>query len=106
MVAMNDIVDFAGEIAQRFHPERIVLYGSYAYGQPTPDSDVDLLVVMPYQGKSWRAATEIRTRTRPTFPVDLMVRSPEELGERIRLGDFFLKEIAERGKVLYEADHG
>jgi len=103
MILMSDIRSFARRVAEVFRPERIILFGSYAYGNPLPDSDVDLLVVIPYQGKPWRKASEIRGSVRPTFPLDLLVRAPSELDARIAMGDCFLREITERGMVLYEA---
>ena len=102
MVAVEDIRAFARRIAGEFHPEKIILFGSYAWGNPTPDSDVDLLVVLPFQGKSWRMASEIRKRIRPPFPLDLMVRSTEQLQQRLMIGDAFFQEITRQGKVLYE----
>jgi predicted nucleotidyltransferase len=93
----------AGRIAEAFRPERIILFGSYAYGRPTLDSDVDLLVVMPHEGKSWDAAARIRGTVRPRFPVDLVVRTPQKLRERLAMGDVLLREIVTRGTVLYEA---
>jgi len=62
-----------------------------------------MLVVMPYEGKSWRIATKIRTRIRPSFPLDLIVRTPEEVEKRLLLGDCFFKEITQSGEVLYES---
>lgn len=106
MVALTYILDFASRIAQEFRPQRIILFGSHAYGTPTEDSDADLLVVMPHAGRTWEMAAEIRGRVRPGFPLDLIVRSPEELRERLAMGDPFLEEIVSRGKVLYEADNG
>jgi len=105
MVAMNDIQELANRIAREFHPQRIILFGSHAFGSPKPDSDVDLMVVAPYRGKSWEMATRIRGRVEPTFPLDLLVRSPEQVNERVALGDPFLTEVVQCGKVLYEADH-
>ena len=64
---------------------------------------MDLLVIMPHKGKGWRLAGKIRGRVRPKFPLDLLVRSPEQIRQRLTLGDCFLKEIAEKGKVLYES---
>ena len=106
MASLSDIQAFADRVAAEFHPDRIILFGSSAYGRPTPDSDVDLLVVMPHQGPPWRTATEIRGRVRPAFPLDLLVRSREELAQRIEMGDCFLREVAEKGRVLYEAPDG
>ncbi|MGF1460260.1 MAG: nucleotidyltransferase domain-containing protein [Leptolyngbyaceae cyanobacterium] len=103
MVEMSQIEALSQQIAEQFHPERIILFGSYAYGEPTPDSDVDLLVVMPFEGHSPRQAAEIRFQVRPQFPLDLLVRTPELLRQRLEMGDFFMKEIVDEGKVLYEA---
>jgi predicted nucleotidyltransferase len=105
MVAKGKIVSYAQQIAQHFHPEKIILFGSYAYGNPTEDSDVDLLVVMPHEGPGSRKAIEIRLRIHTEFPMDLIVRTPENIHERIRMNDFFIQEIMEKGKILYEANH-
>lgn len=101
---MQDIQDLARRIALEFRPRRIVLFGSYAGGQPTEDSDVDLLVLAEHQEKSWEYATRIRDRLCPAFPLDLLVRTPAQLRQRLEWGDPFLCEIADRGKVLYDAE--
>ena len=96
-------------IAKEFHPEKIVLFGSYAYGKPHEDSDVDLLVVMPFEGSPFRQAAVILShvvRTVGVLPMDLLVRTAEQVKERVQIGDAFMREIVERGKVLYEGDHG
>jgi len=103
MVEISEIVELAQRIAARFHPERIILFGSYAEGNPTVDSDVDLLVVLPFQGKSWQAASEIRRFAQVPFPMDLLVRTPEQLRQRLIVGDSFLQQILQQGKILYEA---
>ncbi len=90
------------EIAREFNPERIILFGSHAYGKPTAESDIDLLVVMPYEGSPFRQAGEILKRLEVWMPVDLIVRSAEEIEQRLRIGDQFMREILERGKVMYE----
>jgi predicted nucleotidyltransferase len=100
---MEDIQALAECIAHEFHPQRIILFGSYAWGKPTPDSDVDLLVILPFDGKSWQMASRIRSQARPLFPIDLMVRSPEQVSVRLKQGEPFLKEITDQGIVLYEA---
>ena len=82
---------------------KIILFGSYAYGEPSPDSDVDLLVTMSTALRPVDQAVEIRTVVDFPFPVDLLVRTPEQLSERLRLGDPFFHEIIEKGIVLHEA---
>jgi len=102
-ITRRTINSFARQIADRFNPNKIILFGSYAYGRPTGDSDVDMLVIMPHQGKSVKKASEILIAIDPRFPVDLLVRTPEQIKTRLALGDFFIREITQKGKVLYEA---
>lgn len=105
MVDTASIERFSKQIARQFNPERIVLFGSYAVGKPSVDSDVDILVVMPHTGKSWETAAAIRSRIHAGFPLDLIVRTRQQIEERLALGDPFVQEITERGRVLYESDH-
>lgn len=56
LVRRNEIQEFVARVASRFHPSRIILFGSHAYGLPSADSDVDLLVVMPHEGEAWMKA--------------------------------------------------
>jgi len=105
MVAYEQILKLGKQIATEFAPERISLFGSYAYGTPTEDSDIDLLVVMPFKGRRHKEALAIRRRLPPYLPLDLVVRTPKELRQRLQWGDYFLHEIMEKGKVLYEAAH-
>jgi len=105
MISRQAIKKFASEIARRFKPARIILFGSYAYGKPTPDSDVDLLIVMPCKGRPLDAALDIRLAVDADFPLDLLVRTPAEVRQRLRWGDCFMQEITSKGKVLYEGAH-
>jgi len=104
MVAMSQIEEFGRRIGQEFGAQKVLLFGSYARGTITEDSDVDLLVIVPFQGRSVDKSVEIRMKLRPGFPIDLLVRTPEKVRERIEMGDTFMREILEQGKVLYEAD--
>lgn len=99
------IEDVCRRIAEEFKPEKIILFGSHAYGQPTPESDLDLLVVMPYEESYFLQAMKIRRRLGLVTPMDLLVRTPEELQYRLDIGDRFMREIVERGRVMYEAAH-
>ena len=94
------------QIAEKFQPERIILFGSYAYGRPRPESDVDLLVVMETPLRNREQAAQIARAIDYHFGLDLLVRRPQQLAERLALGDFFLQEVIERGKVLYEQVEG
>jgi predicted nucleotidyltransferase len=92
-------------IAEAYHPEKIILFGSHAYGKPTPESDVDLLVVMDYEGHPLDASRKIRTALQLYTPLDLLVRTPEDIAWRVKEGDMFIVQIVEDGKVMYEAQH-
>ena len=102
MVAMSMIKELAGQIAEQFNPERIVLFGSYAYGTPGPDSDVDLLVIMHFEGKPFWKSLEITNSVNPSFSVDLLTRRPEDTERRYALGDPLIKEALDHGQVLHE----
>lgn len=106
MIAMDRILSVSDHIAQGFQPERIILFGSYAYGTPGEDSDVDLLVILPFEVKPVRKALEILQKTNPKIPLDLLVRTPEQVRERLDNQDWFMREIIEKGRILYESNHG
>jgi predicted nucleotidyltransferase len=102
-ISLHAIRAVAQCIAEHFQPEKIILFGSYAYGHPKPESDVDLLVIMDTSLRSRQQRLEISRALSPRpFPLDVIVRTPQELAERIAMGDLFLREITTRGKVLYE----
>lgn len=105
MVPMKQIVELSRSIGREFRAEKVILFGSYAYGKPAPGSDVDLLVIMRYRGKSAWKSLEILDQVRPSFGLDLLVRTPAQVKKRLEWNDFFLREIMEKGKTLYEADH-
>ncbi|MBM4293331.1 MAG: nucleotidyltransferase domain-containing protein, partial [Deltaproteobacteria bacterium] len=86
-------------------PDKIILFGSYASGQSTPDSDLDLLVILPFEGKNITKSPEILNRTNPRFPIDLLARRPDDTERRYREGDPLIREALDRGKVLYDR-HG
>jgi predicted nucleotidyltransferase len=94
---------FVAELAGKFRPEQVVLFGSSADGTAMADSDVDLLVVMPHHGPAALQAAKIRQAIPAPFPLDLIVRSPRKIRKRLELGDSFLHEIFRRGEVLYES---
>ncbi len=105
MITQSQIQQVSDEIARRFQPERIILFGSYAYGTPTEDSDADLLVVMPLPDKGRGRASDIRQYLDVAFPMDLVVCDPDYLKQRIAMNDFFLIEITQKGRILYASDH-
>ncbi len=102
MDAQTQIKKLCKQIVDKFRPQKVILFGSYAYGTPTPDSDIDLLVVMPFEGHPHEQAVKIRRNIRSIMPLDLLVRTPDQVRERIDMEDFFMREIVNQGKVLYE----
>jgi uncharacterized protein len=106
MIDYETIRAFALRLAREFAPERIILFGSHAAGTPRTDSDVDLFVIMPFEGRPVRQSVEILRRLDPPFTVDLIVRTPEDVRRRLQQNDFFVQDVVGRGTVLYEADRG
>jgi uncharacterized protein len=102
MVALSAIQDVADSIVRDFHPERIILFGSYARGNPTVDSDVDLLVILPFDGKPFWKSLEIMNRVDAPFALDLLVRQPADTARRYSDGDPIIRDALDNGKVLYE----
>jgi uncharacterized protein len=98
-IPMAVIRSFARQVACLFEPDKIILFGSYAYGQPDHDSDVDILVVMRAADEI-NQAVRIRQQTQHPFPLDLIVRRPDTLCWRLQEGDWFLREVVEKGKLL------
>jgi predicted nucleotidyltransferase len=105
MIEMDKIRLLSDRIAREFQPERIILFGSYAYGTPDDDSDVDLLVILPFEGKPTRKALEILNKMNPSISLDLLVRTPKHVKERLDNRDWFIYEIIQKGLTLYESDH-
>jgi predicted nucleotidyltransferase len=96
---------YARAVAERFKPEKIILFGSHAYGKPHADSDVDILVVMPARNEIDQAVRIDRVID-PQFPLDVIVCTPKNMAWRLQEGDSFLQEIMTKGKVLYEKANG
>src|SRR5262249_36050138 len=99
-IPMRVIRRYARAIAEEFRPDKIILFGSYAYGTPHQDSDVDLLVVMPARDRHAQSV-RIRWRLAAPFPLDLLVRTPKEMAWRLKEGESFTTTVVSQGKVLY-----
>jgi predicted nucleotidyltransferase len=87
-----------------YAPAKIILFGSYAYGQPDADSDIDLLIIKATQERFFERLNTVRqvaTGTHPHVPFEPIVLTPEELEQRLKAGDQFLSEIVQKGEVLY-----
>src|SRR5579859_6919772 len=100
-IPMRVIRRFARDVAEQFQPDKIILFGSYAYGTPHADSDVDILVIMPCRNEL-DMAVKIDLACDPAFPLDLIVRKPKEIQWRLEERESFHTEIVTKGKVLYE----
>jgi predicted nucleotidyltransferase len=99
----DSIREIVRRIADQFHPDKIILFGSHARGQAGPDSDVDLLIVMPVEGSKRRKATEIDgTLADRTIPLDLIVVTPEEFERARHQKGSVLRPAALEGLVLYD----
>ncbi len=84
-------------------PQKIILFGSYAYGNPSPDSDLDILVIMNTQERPAERVLAVSRLLRPRqFPMDILVRTPDEIKAAVEQNELFIQEILSRGKVLYE----
>ncbi|MGH9325297.1 MAG: nucleotidyltransferase domain-containing protein [Terriglobia bacterium] len=102
MVDENSIAKLTEHIVREFQPDKIILFGSYAHGQSRADSDIDLLVLLPFEGKAFRKSLEILNRVAPEFPVDLLARNPADTARRYAEGDPLIREALDHGRVLYE----
>lgn len=89
-------------IIKKFDPEKIILFGSYAHGSPTHESDVDLLVIVKTNKSTLQLSSEIALSLDHSFPLDIIVKTPKQIEKRLQNGDFFLQDIINNGKVLYE----
>ncbi len=102
MIPQEVIEAAVRKVVEGFRPERVIMFGSYAYGQPHVGSDVDLFIVMDTALRPNPQAVAIRRYVRFPFDVDLIVRTPAMVEERLKIGDPFIHQIVEQGKVLYE----
>jgi len=93
------------QIVENFHPLKVILFGSYAAGRQGKDSDADLMVVMDTKEHSLRIAGKIAGAIDHPIPLDILVRTPTQITERLNIGDPFIKDILKKGITLYESDH-
>lgn len=101
---MTKIDDAVKRIVDRFHPAKIILFGSCARGSAHPDSDVDLLVIMDVKESKRRQAVEIDLALADrTFPLDVIVVTPEEFEKYRDVVGHILYPVVREGKVLYDA---
>ncbi|MCK4781855.1 nucleotidyltransferase domain-containing protein [Candidatus Parcubacteria bacterium] len=98
----KEIKRITGRIVEKYKPEKIILFGSFAYGNPTKDSDADLFIIKKTkQLKTKRILKVDRMLLDRNIPLDILVYTPQEVKNRILLGDFFIRNIIQKGKILY-----
>lgn len=101
----NIISKLVDRLRESYQPEKIILFGSYAYGVPTNESDIDLLIVKETKDRPVDRRITVRrlvSDIRRKIPFSPLVVTPEELAGRIKMGDDFFVDITSKGKVLYE----
>jgi predicted nucleotidyltransferase len=94
------------KLKRHFSPQKVILYGSYAYGNPEPDSDLDLLIIKETSERfidRWQAVRRILSDPNRMAPIETLILTPGEITDRIARGDQFIAEIMKKGRVLYEA---
>ena len=101
LISKKEIKKIAQKIAERYDPEKIILFGSFAWGKPNQDSDVDLLIIKNTKQNFFERNAAVRKIIDGVLPVDILVKTPEEVKNRLFLGDFFYKNIIKKGKNLY-----
>lgn len=102
MVAMSEVQALTQRIVEEFDPDKIILFGSHAYGTAHKDSDVDLLVILPFEGKPLHKSVEILERKNPRFPIDLLARRPDDTARRYDEFEPLIRDAFDRGMVLFE----
>ncbi len=103
-VVKDTIQKILDKLVTGYAPQKVILYGSYAYGKPDRDSDIDLLIIKETTERfidRWVTVQQILTGTHPSIPVETLVLTPQEMEKRLSIGDQFVEEIITRGEVLY-----
>lgn len=101
-ISQRQIKKVADRIVQQYKPEKIILFGSHAWGKPNPDSDVDLFVMKRTNDSVIERHKKVgRLLFGSGFPVDVLIYTPSQVEKRLQMGDFFLKNIISKGKLLY-----
>ena len=103
MQDQEGIKKIVGRIAKNYKPEKIYLFGSFAWGKPSKDSDFDLFIIKKTKEKRHSRQLKVRRLIKGELPVDILVYTPEETERRLKIGDFFIEDILKKGKVLYES---
>ncbi len=98
----KDIEEIVQMLKAKYKPKKIILFGSLASGKPDTSSDIDLLIIKQTKKDPWERAREVDRFIKHNLPTEFLVYTPKELKNRLKMNDFFIKEVLEKGKVLYE----
>jgi predicted nucleotidyltransferase len=104
--AREIIQDILDKLLTGYAPQKVILFGSYAYGDPTPDSDIDLLIIKETPERfidRWVTVRRILSDPKRMVPLETLVLTPQEVSRRLAIGDQFLAEILDKGEILYAA---
>jgi uncharacterized protein len=104
--ARKEIANILGRLIAEYAPQRVILFGSYAYGNPQSDSDIDLLIIKETSDRfidRWVTVRRILSDAKRSLPLDTLILTPQEVAHRLAIGDQFVAEVLERGEVLYAA---
>ena len=101
LVTPDALAAFTSALVHNFAPEKVILFGSLSRGQARWDSDADILVIMPFEGRPLALMRDIRRVCRPEFPLDLLVRQPADIEKRYRWGDPIVREALDHGTLLH-----
>lgn len=97
------LAEITDRIVRKFKPHKLILFGSYVWGKPRKDSDIDLFVIMNSTERPGPRSVPVAMEARvPFLPMDLMVYTPEEVANRLAIGDDFIERIMTSGRILYE----
>jgi uncharacterized protein len=105
-IMQSSLQEICAQIVQHFAPEQVILFGSQAYGTARPNSDFDLLVILSFEGSGFNKALEIMKALDYPFPLDMLVKTPEDVEKRYKGRDPLVRDAIDRGKVLYDRGAG
>ncbi|MEK7078471.1 MAG: nucleotidyltransferase domain-containing protein [Patescibacteria group bacterium] len=97
----KEVDNIVFQIKNSYKPEKIILFGSYAHGRQKENSDVDIVVIKNTNERPIRRMMRMATTIKSPLGADILVYTPREWNKALKDGDFFVKEIADNGKVIY-----
>ncbi len=106
-IVVRKLYKCSEEIAKKIDIDKVILFGSYAKGGVTKESDIDVLVIGSKKDRDLRTKMGLMFhKTLPKKPIDVLLKTRDEIERRLKIGDSFIKEIIDKGEVIYERDYG